>query len=68
MAKFLYQKHPEGVTSIIDKGCHQAQVIYNPRVIGARDVSHLIMSPTDTLASLSNHAVSASTNTFLWSL
>jgi heavy metal translocating P-type ATPase len=69
MEPFLNQKLPSGVETIFNEGGHQAQIIYNPRVIGARDVTRILLGPHDTLSSLNQRAMDAGRNhlrTAMW--
>ncbi|KEF51058.1 uncharacterized protein A1O9_12874 [Exophiala aquamarina CBS 119918] len=65
---FLNQELPEGIQKILKSGDHEAQIIYDPRVIGARDISRELLGPQDALASLKQSAMNASRRKFLVAL
>ena len=65
---FLKQELPQGVPRILKSGDHEAQIIYDPRVIGARDVYHSLLGPGDALASVKQSQVNASRRNFLVAL
>jgi Cd2+-exporting ATPase len=65
MQRFLDRELSGGVDEIRRSGGQEAQIMYNPRLIGARDIFRKFLGPQDGLVSPKQRAMNASRRNFL---